>query len=226
MGFLYVLTFANGKQYVGQTRRTVHLRMIGHKSCASQGRMNPVSCAWRKHGEPTVSSISEMPDATLDTAERSTIVALNTATPNGYNAESGGVEGKSPSFKTRALMSVKRKQRKTTAATKARISESMRKLPPKSIATREKLSLANKGKRRSPEHRAAMSARRKGKIFFVHTAESRARIGEANRKRHVKKAVVDTIARLPGLQLLDTTQRVASAPAADPLMAEPSVKLA
>ena len=94
--FLYKLTFPNGKVYIGQTVRNMQIRFNQHKTAANRGSLLPVHCAWRKHGEPSVSIIGEYPDAeALHCAEIAAINDLGTISPNGYNIALGG--GTAPS---------------------------------------------------------------------------------------------------------------------------------
>ena len=93
MRILYVLNFANGKKYVGQTRREMKTRLLSHKWQAECGDSQlAVHNAWRKHGEPSVEIISETfdSDEDLNQAEIDLIKELNTLSPNGYNLSYGG----------------------------------------------------------------------------------------------------------------------------------------
>ncbi len=91
MGLIYLLTFPNGKKYVGQTKGTMERRLAQHKNNAQQHRKNELLYnAWRKHGMPQVLILAELPIAELNEAERSMITALATLEPNGYNLTSGG----------------------------------------------------------------------------------------------------------------------------------------
>lgn len=88
---LYLLTFINGKKYIGQTVRTVHLRMLQHKRSARSGSLLPVHCAWRLYGDPMVDVLAEYETAEeLHVAEIAAITAMNTLCPNGYNLSLGG----------------------------------------------------------------------------------------------------------------------------------------
>jgi len=91
MHTLYMLTFANGKIYIGQTVRTMQTRLAQHRQSSRNGSKLPVHCAWRVHGEPVASVIAEFgsPEE-LNAAEIATIKALNTLSPNGYNLGHGG----------------------------------------------------------------------------------------------------------------------------------------
>jgi hypothetical protein len=91
MHILYMLTFSNGKIYIGQTVRTMQTRLAQHRQSSRNGSKLPVHCAWRSHGEPVVKVLAEFgsPEE-LHAAEIATINALNTLCPNGYNLGRGG----------------------------------------------------------------------------------------------------------------------------------------
>ena len=55
-GFLYRLTFPNGKIYIGITRETLKRRVMRHIQYAREGRNYALSCAIRKYGETSFSS--------------------------------------------------------------------------------------------------------------------------------------------------------------------------
>lgn len=52
MKFLYILTFANGKQYVGQTSNWQGRWATHISEAVSRNAQQLVYRAWRKHGEP------------------------------------------------------------------------------------------------------------------------------------------------------------------------------
>ena len=106
-GTIYILTFANGKQYVGQTIRTMSERMSGHryliKSITGQ--------AIAKYGEPKVGILRSGVDnqADLDRMEVEAIIEHLSLHPNGYNLESGGRGKGQVSDLTRTRMSASAK---------------------------------------------------------------------------------------------------------------------
>jgi len=88
---LYKLVFASGKAYIGQTARSMHLRLLQHKRSVKADSQLPVHCAWRKHGEPSVSILAEFEThEELHAAEKAAILAADTLSPNGYNVSFGG----------------------------------------------------------------------------------------------------------------------------------------
>src|ERR1700675_3430253 len=92
MGFVYQLKFPNGKCYIGVTIKPVLERFYHHKYALSYqgGRSTPLYNAWRKYGDPVVSTLLESSNESLPQEERRLIAELNTFAPNGYNATLGG----------------------------------------------------------------------------------------------------------------------------------------
>jgi len=89
--FLYKLTFASGKVYIGQTRKTVEQRFRNHAKSANRGSNFPVHAAWRKYGLPSVDVLAQCDDAAaLDALEIEAINAANSRVPHGYNLAGGG----------------------------------------------------------------------------------------------------------------------------------------
>lgn len=83
---VYLLTFPNGKQYVGQTIHSVRDRVADH------GRKDDlVGNAIRKHGDPEILVLAHARSRDeLDDLERQFIEQLDTQYPNGYNLTDGG----------------------------------------------------------------------------------------------------------------------------------------
>lgn len=106
--FIYKLTFASGKIYIGQTVKTVEHRFNHHRNNVNAGSALPVHNAWRKHGAPSVEVL--MACATLDDlnqAEARLIAEFGSVAPNGYNLSLGGSNApKHPD--TRAKISARR----------------------------------------------------------------------------------------------------------------------
>lgn len=86
-GILYVLHFANGQCYVGQTQN-IQRRLSSHRHASITGRL-PIHEAWRIHGEPIVTT-ENLAAALLDEAERAKIAFLNCLWPAGLNVSRGG----------------------------------------------------------------------------------------------------------------------------------------
>lgn len=180
MGWLYCLTFPNGKQYVGLTTCSPARRFGRHKAAAANPEnKSRLYQAWRKHGAPSLQVLVELPNNDLATAEREYIAAMNTRIPHGYNQSEGGegAFGVAVSEETR---------RKISEAQKGKVM---------SEASRQRMADAKRGRKQSETHRAAISAALKGKpkapeamakthaanVGRVHSAETRAKIS-ANRK--------------------------------------------
>ena len=89
MGYIYLLTFSNGKFYVGQTRRSITCRFRQHRADAKI-KCQPLYQAWRKYGEPALLVLAEAPHADLDRLEVSAIAAVGSIDPIGYNLTPGG----------------------------------------------------------------------------------------------------------------------------------------
>lgn len=170
MGTLYLLTFSNGKHYVGQTTQPVLSRYKAH----ARGRYQ-VGAAWKKHGAPLLTVIGSMPKDELDAAEIAMIAALGSMTPNGYNVTPGG--GISP------LMIASIRARGVATRTG-------RKYGPLSEECKAKISAALKGRVFTAEHRA----NHKAACPKTHSPEHTAKVAAALRgkKRHRRPATAET----------------------------------
>lgn len=125
MYYLYQLTFSNGKVYIGQTVRSMNVRMAQHRTAAKRGSNLPVHNAWRKYGEPSVSILLECDCADqLHRAEIDMIRDCGSLVPNGYNLGLGGETAPSKSPDVAAKISAKAKGRKR--ADTSAISEGVR----------------------------------------------------------------------------------------------------
>jgi hypothetical protein len=98
MGFIYLATSPSGKNYVGQTTRTVAVRWYEHVHDAYLAptlRCQKLSAAIRKYGAAAfkVGDIYECPDAELDDWEVFFIGVLESFGPKGYNQTTGGRQG-------------------------------------------------------------------------------------------------------------------------------------
>jgi GIY-YIG catalytic domain len=91
MGVIYLLTFSNGKQYVGQTReKNPSRRFARHAQDAARGINRPVSDAWKILGKPLIEILGAYPNSKLNEKEIESIGRLNTVVPHGYNLSNGG----------------------------------------------------------------------------------------------------------------------------------------
>lgn len=91
MGFIYCLTFPNGKKYVGQTKRTVEQRISAYKQESSKCTL--VRKAYEKYVHFEVCTLLETTNDKLNYWKRFYIKEMNTVTPNGYNLTDGGENG-------------------------------------------------------------------------------------------------------------------------------------
>ena len=94
--FVYRLTFANGKVYVGMSKtcskKGYLRRFYEHEKNASSGKQLPVYAAWRKHGEPGFEVLSMHADrASCAEAEIAAIAEHGSISEGkGYNIMGGG----------------------------------------------------------------------------------------------------------------------------------------
>jgi hypothetical protein len=110
VGEVYLLTFANGKSYVGLSRIGAEKRFGYHKRMAASRTRYAVYAAWIKYGEPTLKVLGEYPYFMLGAAEMDWITKLNTIIPNGYNMHEGAIGG-NLTDRARNLISEKAKDR-------------------------------------------------------------------------------------------------------------------
>lgn len=94
-GLIYLLTFPNGKKYVGITTQLLAQRISKHRNDAMvRESTKPLHRAWRKYGEPQASVILETSADRLQEEEIRLIKELGTQVPNGYNVSPGGQLGR------------------------------------------------------------------------------------------------------------------------------------
>ncbi len=121
---IYMMTFPNGKKYVGQTVGTFEARMMGHKSSSTATKTKGcrlVKSAIRKYGWDNI--IKEVVllcnTEELDMYENKFITAYNTLHPHGYNLITGGNSNKKASDNTKILMARKARERDVSAYRKS-----------------------------------------------------------------------------------------------------------
>lgn len=113
MYYLYQLTFSNGKVYIGQTVRSMNVRIAQHRTAANRGSNLPVHNAWRKYGEPSVFVLLECDCIEqLHQAEIDMIRDCGSLVPNGYNLGLGGETAPSKTPEVAAKIAAKAKGRK------------------------------------------------------------------------------------------------------------------
>ena len=142
MGCLYRIDFPNGKAYIGITMKTAEQRFKGHCNPANGFAVHN---ALKKYGKSTAKlSTLVIADSWdyLRELEKKAIEAFNTLAPNGYNLTEGGegVLGLEMSESARKKMSDAKKGK-----------PSPKRGIPLSDAQKEKLRIANIGKKQSEE---------------------------------------------------------------------------
>lgn len=162
MATVYLLTFPNGKGYVGLTRMLPRRRYAQHKWNATYrpDDARGLYTAWRKHGAPEMTVLEACPVEQLSDRERHHIAALRTQRPYGYNISTGG-DGATHTSETRARISNSRKGMVFTAE------------------HRERLRVASTGRVDSALTRQSKSKSARA----AYTPELRAIRAEASRKR-------------------------------------------
>lgn len=125
MHTLYMLTFKNGKRYIGQTVRKLSTRISQHRTAMRANSLLAVHCAWRMHGEPDVSVISvHETQEELSAAEIEAIKDHGTLSPHGYNLGRGGETAPSLNPDVAKKIGLKVKGLKRNEAQKAKMSAS------------------------------------------------------------------------------------------------------
>lgn len=176
---LYLLTFPNGKRYVGVTVDLQH-RLRGHKS----GRTSALTRrAWRKHGAPKAEILVIGEREYIYGMEHAAIEQYGTRAPAGYNLADGGCGGVAGpiSEEHRARISAGMKAYHRTEAAKAMVENR----PAVSDETRQKLARSRTGRTASKESRERMSQAQKGRTF---SDEARRRMSKAHRGRKLSEA--------------------------------------
>ncbi len=230
-GVIYVITcLVNGKQYVGQTRQSLKMRIDQHKRGSRRGRPG-IDAAIAKYGwsDETfkVEVLEVCPVEMLNEREIFWIATLNSKTPNGYNLTDGGDGGLNPSEETRAKISANHadvsgrnnpfygKKHSEETCAKISLAKKGKSHKPHSAETRAKIAASNKGKHSqnkgkpspkkgkplSADTRAKMSAAHKGKIF---SDEHRAKLSMAlqgkNHPQYGKHPSKETRAKMSAAQ--------------------------
>jgi len=155
--YIYLITNKiNGKRYVGQTIVFVSARWYSHKYSALKGKYEwPLHRAIRKYGKDNfeIKVLSRcISTKELDHRETYYIKILNTLSPNGYNAQTGGHSNHTVSEETKY---------KQSEATKGENNPRF-------------------GKKNSPEHRANISKSKRGRPGHSMSEEGKRKISKAN----------------------------------------------
>ena len=92
MAWIYILTFPNGKQYVGQT---INLKKRYSDYRSNNVNNRPIHNAIRKYGWGNIKKVEmNCSEEYLDWMEQEWIKTLNCICPNGYNIVDGGNSNK------------------------------------------------------------------------------------------------------------------------------------
>lgn len=102
MGMIYIITFPNLKQYVGQTTQKIEVRISQHRRANKDTLINR---ACRKYVNFDVEVLLEIDDEMLDFYEVKFIEYYDTINPNGYNLSTGGSSGRKHNILSRQKMS-------------------------------------------------------------------------------------------------------------------------
>ncbi|ABT16512.1 hypothetical protein ATCV1_Z378L [Acanthocystis turfacea chlorella virus 1] len=120
MGFIYFLTSAHGKTYIGQTKRPIEARFEEHQK---PSQCIAISRAIQKYGWETFEKRwYYVPDEELNDYEELMVDAYGTLVPGGYNLRGGGGGGKM-SIITKQKISEAHLGKTHTVAAKQKISE-------------------------------------------------------------------------------------------------------
>lgn len=173
MAIVYVLTnTANGKRYVGKTKKSLDERWTEHRYGARRGSRMALHAAIRKYGahaflRAVISEHATEEEALV--AERHAIMSLGTMAPTGYNTAEGGRGATGDFMSAEALARWARPEfrEKVTAAVRAT------KATPE---CRARLSAAARERSRRPESRAAQADAQAARWA---DPEYRARVGAA-----------------------------------------------
>ena len=94
MGIIYKITSPSGKSYIGQTQRSLKVRIVQHTGRGSSCSI--LKAAITKYGWQNMKTeiLLECDNEHLPMYERHFIQAYDTFGPHGYNATSGGEVGK------------------------------------------------------------------------------------------------------------------------------------
>lgn len=200
--FVYLATNEiNGKQYIGQTIRSVARRWTQHRSEARCRRGSLVGAAIRKYGIDNFSIVTIAEAETLgelNELERQCISKYHTLAPTGYNLDQGGKNGGSPHPSTRAKLSMARTGKPGTPHTeefklRLAISNIGNKYAskPKSEEHKRKIAEGHKGKPLSDEHKAKISATLTGRPSLrkgiPQTEQTKAKISASLRRYYLSR---------------------------------------
>lgn len=179
MGYLYMLTFADGKSYVGATRKVPTKRFAVHRTSAKRSTAGVIYQAWRKYGDPKLTVLDEVDDGDLPVAEMAAIGQHGTLHPSGYNETPGGNTAPSltPSVARKISLTLKGRKLSPERVEQIRRSVTGRK---HTQQARLNMSAAQRGRTFSGDTRKKMAL---AKIGTTITDEKRAKMSAAQRAR-------------------------------------------
>jgi group I intron endonuclease len=167
-----IICLANGKCYIGITRRSIKARWSDHCEAAASGRRHRLAAAMRKYGidqfeiQPIACALTI--EALYD-LERELIAQDGTMIPAGYNMTLGGdgLAGLAHSAESRAKMSASHTgtKRSPEAVAKTAAANRGRKFPPRSAEWRANIGAKAAGRKWSEAQHEKMDDRFKGRIF-------------------------------------------------------------
>jgi NUMOD3 motif len=150
MGTLYKLDFSSGKSYIGVTKAPLMRRIRRHRYDAKCGSDLIMHRAWRRYGDPIVTTLAIVEDRLLLETERLAVAAFETLTPQGYNMTPGGDIQPSAIPAIADKISAKLLGIKRSDETRARMSAARVGYKP-SLETREKMRANRIGRKHSLE---------------------------------------------------------------------------
>lgn len=134
--FVYVLTFPNGKRYVGVSADPAE-RFKQHQRAPT-----PCGRAFAKYGEPVLTVLLKSSRAYCLEVEAKLTRLWSTVVPDGYNLQEGGLGGSIPSQESRERMRRAQTGRRASEETRRKMSEAQRKRPAATAETRERQRVA------------------------------------------------------------------------------------
>ena len=194
MGALYMLTFPNGKSYIGITTWSVPERFAEHCARARRAKGGyAVHSALRKHGSENV-EVKTLVVANdrdfLGSLEINAIKAFGTLSPNGYNLTEGGEGRFDLSDESKRKRSQALKARKASDETRSKISAATKRQMADPLV-RAHLSKLAKLRKVSDETRKKIS---EASRLHHSSAEVRKRISDGTRKAHARPEVKRKVA--------------------------------
>lgn len=191
---------ATGKQYIGITSKGYRTRWRQHVTNARNGSATALHKAIRKHGQESFQlAVLCKPDTVerLKQAEVWAIEKLNTMAPHGYNLTRGGdgvVGGVLPErwYAANRAHAEKRRgvKRPPEVGQAVAAAQRGRKGTPMTPETKERLRIANTGRRNSPEAIASAAAKLKGRKL---SAEHCAKLSEAHKGIRLSQEAKDKL---------------------------------